>query len=226
MFLRAQVDWKGSVGLDHALIHTTASTPLKIKWRREDRTNRFDTDISTEDWKLWSNILCQLLPPITPLLCPVDIDNCIDAIYRAFNMACAETMKQKGPAPSFCSWWWNDSCREATHALQNVESEVARRQLHKNLKHVVKVTKQEWADSYITTANIWEVAAWRHGRHSSHIPALVREDGSLTYEHEEMAGLLSLRFFAEEDAFIPTHFHDDLGPSNASRSQSWRICSP
>ena len=85
-------------------------------------------------------------------------------------------------------------------------------QLHKNLKKVVKVTKQEWVDSYITTANIWEVAAWRHGRCSSHIPALVREDGSLTYEHKEIAGLLSQHFFAEDNTFIPTHFHDDPPP--------------
>ena len=123
-------------------------------------------------------------------------------------------MKRKGPAPGFCSRWWNDSCREATHALQNVESDEARSQLHKQLKHVVKVAKRDWADSYITAANIWEVAAWRHERQSSHIPALVREDGSLTYEHEEMASLLSRRFFAEDDTFIPTHFHDDPPPTS------------
>ena len=158
-FLGAQVDWKGSVGSDHALIRMTASTPLKVKRRREDCTNRFDTDISMEDWKLWSNILRQILPPITPLLRPEDIDICINTIYRAFNTACVETMKQKGPAPGFCSRWWNDSCREATHALQNAGSDEARRQLHKNLEHVVKIAKREWADSYITTANIWEVAA-------------------------------------------------------------------
>ena len=163
MFLGAQVDWKGLVGSDHALICTTASTPLKVKRQWEDCTNHFDMDISTEDWKLWSNILRQLLPPITPLLLPEDIDNCINAIYRAFNTACTETMKQKGPAPGFCSRWWNDSCREATHALQNTESDVIRRQLHKNLKCVVKVAKRDWADSYIMMANIWEVAAWRHG---------------------------------------------------------------
>ena len=212
MFLGAQVDWKGSVGSDHALIHTTASTPLKVKQRWEDHTNCFDTDISTEDWKLWSNILRQILPPITPLLRPEDIDECVNTIYHAFNTACAETMKRKGLAPGFCSKWWNDNCREATRALQNAENEVVRHQLHKNLKYVVKITKREWADSYITTANIWEVAAWRHGQRSSHIPALVREDNTLTYDHEEMADLLSCRFFAEENSVIPTHFHNDPPP--------------
>ena len=121
-------------------------------------------------------------------------------------------MKCKGPALGFCSCWWNNDCREATRALQNVEDEGECCQLHRKLKHVVKIAKREWADSYITTANIWEVAAWRHGCQSSHIPALVMEDSSLTYDHEEMAGLLSRCFFAEENTSIPTHFHDNPPP--------------
>ena len=44
-----------------------------------------DTDISTDDWTLWSNISRQLLPPITPLLSHGDIDKRIDAIYRPFD---------------------------------------------------------------------------------------------------------------------------------------------
>ena len=67
-------------------------------------------------------------------------------------------------------------------------------------------------NKYITTANIWEVAAWRHGRHSSHIPALLTANGTLTFEHEEMATLLSQRFFAEERLPIPTSFPDDPPP--------------
>jgi endonuclease/exonuclease/phosphatase family metal-dependent hydrolase len=42
-FQGAQVDWEGSLGSDHALIRTVASTPIRIQRNREDRTNRFDT---------------------------------------------------------------------------------------------------------------------------------------------------------------------------------------
>jgi hypothetical protein len=62
------------------------------------------------------------------------------------------------------------------------------------------------------TANIWEVVAWRHGRRSSHIPALLNVEGSLVYNHESMATLLSVQFFVEEGTPIPTHFHDDPPP--------------
>jgi hypothetical protein len=83
---------------------------------------------------------------------------------------------------------------------------------NKHLKKVIQEAKRSWADEYITTANVWEVAAWRHGRWSLHIPALCNHDNNLVYEHEELASLLSKRFFAEEAEPIPTHFSDDPEP--------------
>jgi hypothetical protein len=65
------------------------------------------------------------------------------------------------------------------------------REANKHLKKVVREAKRRWADEYITTANVWEVAAWRHGRRSSHIPALRNHDNDLAFEHEELASLLS-----------------------------------
>jgi hypothetical protein len=62
------------------------------------------------------------------------------------------------------------------------------------------------------SANVWEVAAWRHGCRSSHIAALCMEDGTLSFNHETMADTLSRRFFVEDGGTIPTHFPDDLAP--------------
>jgi hypothetical protein len=53
---------------------------------------------------------------------------------------------------------------------------------------------------------------WRHGRRSSHIPALRNHDNTLAYKHEELASLLLEHFFAEEGEPIPVHFHDDPEP--------------
>jgi hypothetical protein len=83
---------------------------------------------------------------------------------------------------------------------------------NKHLKKVVREAKRQWADEYITTANVWEVAAWRHGRRSSHIPALRNHNNALIFEHEELASLLSERFFTEEVEPIPLHFPDDPEP--------------
>jgi hypothetical protein len=120
-------------------------------------------------------------------------------------------MKKKGAAPGFSSKWWNDECREAASALANAPEE-ERTRLGRELKKVVRIAKRDWANSYITEANIWEVAAWRHGRRSSHIPALIDHTGELTYDHEQMASLLSERFFAKDEGNIPTHFTDDPPP--------------
>jgi hypothetical protein len=150
-------------------------------------------------------------PPPHPL--PLEIDNRVDAIYRAFNEACKSTMKSVGAAPGFNSRWWNDACKEAAEATKGgFWTEEEARIANRHLKAVVREAKRSWANEYITSANIWEVAAWRHGRRSSLIPALVGHDGNLVYDHEGMASLLSERFFAEEDAPIPTSFPDDPPP--------------
>jgi hypothetical protein len=139
------------------------------------------------------------------------IDTLINAIYDVFNSACTATMKKKGNAPGFSSKWWNDDCREAASALANAPEEEHTR-LGRELKKVIRIAKRDWANSYISEANIWEVAAWRHGRRSSHIPALIDHTGELTYDHEQMASLLSERFFAKDEGNIPTHFPDDPPP--------------
>jgi hypothetical protein len=94
-------------------------------------------------------------------------------------------------------------------------TEEEQRAANRHLKAVVRDAKRRWADEYITMANVWEVAAWRHGRRSSHIPALLNHSNSLVFEHEDMASLLSARFFAEEAEPIPLQFHDDPEPRPA-----------
>jgi hypothetical protein len=152
-------------------------------------------------------------PPLTPLLTPPDVDLRVDAVYHTFNEACKATMKTVGAAPGFNSWWWNDECKEVAKATREgfwMEEEARLANIH--LKKVVREAKRNWANDYITTANIWEVAAWRHRRRSSLIPALLDSNGQLIYNHEGMASLLSAHFFVEEGVPIPTHFHDDPPP--------------
>ena len=198
---------------DHALIRTIASTPNKARTNRVERQVRYDTNISREDWERWGEIVNQLTPsPHIPLQSPTNIDKAVDAIYMAFNSTCEQTMDRKGVAPGFWARWWNDKCGEALRAMQAATSTEERRACNKTLKKTVKAPKRNWVDQYITTANIWEVATWRHGRCSSHIPALIGNDGQLTFDHKEMAGLLSARFFAEESADILIKFDDDPEP--------------
>lgn len=52
--------------------------------------------------------------------------------------------------------------------------------------------------------------AWRHGRKSANIPALRDGNGTMHYDHHEMADMLVDRFFAPYRGPIPTRFEDDL----------------
>jgi hypothetical protein len=215
-FVGAEVNFGASAGSDHALIRTIASTPVPVYRAKVDRTDRFDTDISAEEWEEWDRLICFYLPPITSLSNPAQIDLAVDAIYTAFNEACKATMKTVGSAPGFNSRWWNDKCKEAAKAMrEGFWTDEEQRAANKHLKSVVREAKRRWADEYITMANVWEVAAWRHGRRSSHIPALRNHQNVLAFEHEELASLLSERFFAEEGDPIPLQFHDDPDPRPA-----------
>jgi hypothetical protein len=122
-------------------------------------------------------------------------------------------MKTVGAAPGFNSRWWNDECKAAAKAMRGgFWTDAEQRAANCHLKKVVREAKRDWADEYITTANVWEVTAWRHRWRSSHIPALRNRNGDLVYDHEGMASLLSARFFAEEGVPIPTTFADDPAP--------------
>jgi hypothetical protein len=215
-FVGANVNFGDSVGSDHALIRTIASTPAPIYRTKVDHTDCFDTDIDAEAWEEWERLLRFHLPPLTPLCNPDQVDSAVDALYVAFNEVCKATMKTVGVAPGFNSQWWNEECRIVAQTMRGgFWSDKEQRAANKHLKKVVREAKRRWADEYITTANVWEVAAWRHGRRSSHIPALRNRDNDLIHEHEELASLLSERFFAEEAEPIPTRFHDDPEPRQA-----------
>jgi hypothetical protein len=215
-FQGAHVDWTGSLGLDHALIRTYAIPQTHLVQQQEDRTNQFNTDTDPEQWEEWQAILdVKLLHPHSVIETPADIDTLVDAIYAAFNNTCAATMKKKGIALGFNAHWWTDECKVAAHALRDAQDPADISRLNKELKRITRRAKMEWANKYITAANVWEVAAWRHGRRSSHIAVLRTSDGTLSFKHEAMAETLSQRFFAEDQDAISRHFTDNPPPREA-----------
>ena len=83
-----------------------------------------------------------------------------------------------------------------------------RRVAQARLKGTVRAAKRRWADEHIEKANLWDVAAWRHGRRVSKVPSLRGPDG-LVHSHDEVAELLSQRFFAKTPPLVARRFHDD-----------------
>ena len=115
IFHGAHIDWAGSLSSDHTLIHTLATTLSKARVCREDRSVKYDTNISAEEWLCWGEIMNQHIPsPHITLQSPADIDHAINAIYMAFNSACNQTMDCKGATPGLWAQWWNDKCGDAS----------------------------------------------------------------------------------------------------------------
>ena len=205
----AVVDWDGSLLSGHALLRTKAIVPRKLRRLPEDRSQGFSTDISAQAWEDWTRILKVCTPPVTILRSKEDIDNKVDKIYLAINMACRETMKKRGATPGFNAKWWNDECREAARAVRGANTPEDRAEVARALKRIIQRRKREWAEQYIASTNIWEVAAWRHGRKTANIPALRDGEGNMHYDHHEMADMLAERFFTPDSGPIPTRFDDD-----------------
>ena len=118
-------------------------------------------------------------------------------------------MKKRGSKPGFNAKWWNEECRALAKQLREAQSDEEKTPLARSLKTLIATRKRQWADEYISSACIWEVAAWRHGRKSSHIPALRDSDGVMKFDHADMAEMLAECFFAEEGQPIPLSFSDD-----------------
>jgi hypothetical protein len=148
-----------------------------------------------------------------PPCSPAELDTVVNLIYRAFNLACEATMERKGANCADASRWWNPDCDIATTALADATTDEARTAANKRLHLVIKWAKREWADRHITLANVWDVAAWRHGCRQTQIPALQEPgDDELTFDHEGMASILSKCFFTEQREAIGPLFPDDPPP--------------
>jgi hypothetical protein len=209
-FYGAEVDWAGSLGSDHALIRTRAVTFLNARPPKEERRKGYDLDpAKREEWDREFKKRCPTLsvPPTNAQ----EINTAVDLLYDAFEGASAAVLDRKGPCPAHSSRWWNDDCAAAVQRVREADEDSAA-EAKKNLKTTIRRAKRTWADDYITKANVWEVATWRHGRRQTKIPALRTEDGSLSFEHEDMASTLSKRFFTEDSGDVRVTFDDDPNP--------------
>ena len=186
------------------------SSPTKYPESPLTKTYGFHTNVSPDKWDLWSKALQFALHPTPSLDTSKDIDDTVDIIYEAIHEACKAALKPKGSAPGWKAAWWNAECYAAVQNIQ-LAAEEDHPPLRLTLKKLFRRIKCEWADEYITNADVWEVTAWRHGRCSALILALKDSNGTLQYGHQAMANLLSEHFFAEPNV-IPMSFPDVLPP--------------
>ena len=168
----------------------------------------FATDILVSKWEDWSCILDSLIHPTSALNSWEDINEQIDLLYVTINLACKEVMHKWGSALGFNAKWWNEDFRILAKQVQEATSGNKKNALASDLKHLITTPKWQWVDEYISSSCVWEVAAWRHGHKSSHIPTLRDGQGVTHFDHHSMVSMLVEQFFAEGEP-IPTNFSDD-----------------
>ena len=207
------LDWEASLGSDHAGIRTQwipGSRPT-ISHLRPLRT--YKLDLKEEERRNWKESIIRALPPIWgDLSTPTLVDEAARSLQAAVEHACETHMTHKKAPGARSNRWWTQECTDAVQAVREAiaEDDVDRRQTtQRTLKKTVKASKRKWADTLVTTGDVWEVAKWRHGRKANTIAALRKDNGDLTFEHEEVADLLAQRFFTTDPGDVPLMQHDD-----------------
>jgi hypothetical protein len=66
-------------------------------------------------------------------------------------------------------------------------------------------------DDYIEKAQLWDVAAWQHGRRISKVPSLSGTNG-LVHSHKEMTDIFAQHFFPQAPPAVDTFFPDNPPP--------------
>ena len=122
-----------------------------------------------------------------------------------------EIFRKRRPYHPKASPWWNAACALAAQNLRNARTTETRSTAQERLKGTVRTTKRRWADEYIEKAQLWDVAAWRHGQKLTKVPSLRGPEG-IVHTHDEKADILSQQFFAQSPPEVDLVFVDDPPP--------------
>ena len=210
-FTGLTVDWEGSLGSDHAMLHVTGHT-------REESTNQnAETNlgfiIDPEKGEEWITTFKQnsITHPFQTNPTSEEIEKATEAFMQDIHQTNEKVFKRRRPPHPRASPWWTAACSVATQNLRSAQTTETRKTAQARLKGTVRVAKRKWADDYIEKAQLWEVAAWRHGRRVSKVPSLQGPEG-LVHTHDEVADILSQRFFSQAPPRVDLHFSDDPAP--------------
>ena len=215
IFSDLTIDWGGSLGSDHAMLtiagHTQEATVL-------DRNNELGFLIDPERGEDWIRAFKarSRYPPFQHSPSLDEVETAAAALTEDIQRTNEEILRKRRPAHPKASPWWNAACAIATQTLQDATGTEARKLAHARLKGTVRAAKKKWADDYIEKAQLWDVAAWRHGRKLSKVPSLQGPEG-LVHSHEEVAEILSQRFFPRAPHEVDPQFPDDP-PSRPPRT--------
>jgi hypothetical protein len=208
VFSDITVNWEGSLGSDHVC--------LRIKGRTQpapppppDNSNAgyvVDPEMKEEWIKHYKSSPPHLVLPLTPTA--EEVEQAVAELFDNIQEANEKTFCRRQPTHPKAAPWWNSDCAMATRAVRSTRAGTAHKAALKQLKKTVRAAKRKWADEYIENGKLWDVANWRHGRRITKVPSLHGPEG-IVHVHEEVAGVLSQRFFAKTPPSVEARFHDD-----------------
>jgi hypothetical protein len=207
-FTDLKIDWEGNMASDHAML--TMSGHKREEAPSLNYGGNLGFLIDPERGEEWSrafkagsfHFLFQPSPS------PDHVESAASSLTEDIQQTNKEVLCKRCPAHPKASPWWNAACAIAAHLLIDAQDAEARKMAQARLNGTVRAAKRKWADEYIEQANLWEVAAWRHGRKLSKVPSLQGPAG-LVHGHEEVADILSQRFFPRSLKEVSPHFPDD-----------------
>ena len=207
-FSELTVDWKGSLGSDHAMLRVSCCTrePPPRHDHGADLGFIIDPDRGaewTDTFKAKSHAYA-----FQPTPTEAEVEEEAAALTADIHSTNKEIFRKRRPPHPKASPWWNAACALAAQNLRNAQTTETRGIAQARLKGTVRVAKRNWADGYIEKAQLWEVAAWRHGRKLSNVPSLRGSEG-IVHTHTEIADILSQRFFSQTPPEVELNFADD-----------------
>ncbi|KAF8269213.1 hypothetical protein EI94DRAFT_1799495 [Lactarius quietus] len=154
----------------------------------------YKLDLDEEERGMWSGTLAGALPELwDDLSTPTLIDNATRSLQAAIETACSTHMAHNKAPGAKPNHWWSQACTDAVQAVRDAINE-ADEDKHRDNQRILKKA----------------VAKWRHGRKLNTIAALrAGEDGTLTFDHKHVAGILARRFFTTDPGAVPLIQPDD-----------------
>jgi hypothetical protein len=163
------VSFSKSLGSDHALLMFTWSPELYIPDSIPSSPIRWRVHDSLRD--IWIDHFKSLPIPQT-FLTPEDVR--AEALLLTSHITdtndwCFDRQTTGSPKGSR---WWDDGCTYALSELQKLSHGVERRHAYQLLRTAVRQAKRAWSEKVLTDAtncdkDLWTVAKWRKGRHTS-----------------------------------------------------------
>jgi hypothetical protein len=209
------VDWEGSLGSDHAMLHISGCTCEPSSQHNRNTDLGFLVDLEKgEEWTKAFKARSHA-PAFQPVPTEAEVKEEAAAFTADIHKTNKEIFHKCRPFHPKASPWWNTACGFVVQNLRNARTMETRGIAQARLKGTVRAAKQHWANDYIEKAQLWDVAAWRHGRKVSKVPSLRGPEG-IVHTHEEVADILSQCFFAQAPPEVDMNFADDPPPPNTN----------